>query len=303
MSVGRITMENLAEFRNCAKRHFAYKAIPADSQVTQILFCFDDHNVSTWIAANDEALSILTFENFLLRLRSKFLSSTWFLDYGKCLVTPQNNSPFSDWSSGMRQANNAVSSVDTLFQSDARLRVWMRILMHDDLQAEYTAKNTSAEGGQAGTLDNIVGLDDWCTAVGHIDEGLRAKKERETKSYLKQLQAMGNMSSSHSSIPGITVTPTGRSNTNDVSSQSIPKPARSYALPLTVEERNLLAANKGCTACRKVFLPSDHKCDYRNKPLPFGAVPTITQAHVDKIRADIFARRDKKRTTNQFTST
>ncbi|KAG6863651.1 hypothetical protein C0991_004357, partial [Blastosporella zonata] len=174
--------------------------------------------------------------------------------------------------------------------------------MHDDLQAEYTAKNTSAKGGQVGTLDNIVGLDDWCTAVGHIDEGLRAKKERETKLYLRQLQAMGNMSSTHSSIQGTPVTPSGRSNTNDTSSLSIPKPARSYALPLTIKECNLLAANKGCTACRKVFLPSDHKCKYRNKPLPFGAVPTITQAHVDKIRSDIFARRDKKQTTNQFPS-
>ncbi|KAG6838976.1 hypothetical protein C0991_006897, partial [Blastosporella zonata] len=66
MSTGCITMENLAEFRNCAKRHFAYKSIPADTQVSQILFCFDDHNVSAWIAANDETLSTLTFENFLL---------------------------------------------------------------------------------------------------------------------------------------------------------------------------------------------------------------------------------------------
>ncbi|KAG6839023.1 hypothetical protein C0991_006513 [Blastosporella zonata] len=119
MSTGRITMENLAEFRNCAKRHFAYKSIPADTQVSQILFCFDDHNVSAWIAVNDETLSTLTFENFLLRLRSKFLSSTWFLEYGKCLVTLQRDSPFGDWSSGIRHANNAVSSVVTLFQSDA----------------------------------------------------------------------------------------------------------------------------------------------------------------------------------------
>ncbi|KAG6838662.1 hypothetical protein C0991_009867, partial [Blastosporella zonata] len=292
MSTGRITMENLAEFRNCAKRHFAYKSIPADTQVSQILFCFDDHNVSAWIAANDETLSTLTFENFLLQ-------------YGKCLVTPQRDSPFGDWSSGIRHANNAVSSVATLFQSDARLRVWIRILMHEDLQAEYTAKNTSADGGQAGTLDNIVELDDWCMAVGHIDEGLRAKRERESKSYLRQLKAMGNLSSAQpSSTPTANFADT-RSHNNAATPQSGSRPPRSYALPLTMEERNLLAANKGCTACRKVFLPPDHKCIYRDKPLPFGLVPTITQTHVDKIRSDIIARRHKNHIpdSNQFTST
>ncbi|KAG6852274.1 hypothetical protein C0991_001385 [Blastosporella zonata] len=107
MSVGKITMENLAEFKNCTRRHFAYKAIPAEGQVAQVLFCFDDHSVSAWIAANNEMLIELTFKNFILHLR-----------------------------------------------------------------AEYTAKNTSSEGGQASSLDNIEGLNNWCTAVGHIDDGL-----------------------------------------------------------------------------------------------------------------------------------
>ncbi|KAG6839019.1 hypothetical protein C0991_006567, partial [Blastosporella zonata] len=292
MSTGCITMENLAEFRNCAKRHFAYKSIPADTQVSQILFCFDDHNVSAWIAANDETLSTLTFENFLLQ-------------FGKCLVTPQCDAPFGDWSSGIRHANNAVSLVATLFQSDARLQVWIRILMHEDLQAEYTAKNTSADRSQAGTLDNIVKLDDWCTAVSHIDKGLRAKRERESKSYLRQLKAMGNLSSAQASSTPTANFANTRSHNNAATPQSGSRPPRSYALPLTIEERNLLTANKGCTACRKVFLPPDHKCIYRDKPLPFGLVPTITQAHVDKICSDIIARRDKNHVpdSNHFTST
>ncbi|KAG6864039.1 hypothetical protein C0991_000850 [Blastosporella zonata] len=92
MSVGKITMENLAKFKNCARRHFAYKAIPAEA----------------WIAANDETLIALTFKNFLLCLQVKFLSSTWFLDYGKTLATPQQDSSFSDWSSAMCHANNAA---------------------------------------------------------------------------------------------------------------------------------------------------------------------------------------------------
>ncbi|KAG6862982.1 hypothetical protein C0991_009017, partial [Blastosporella zonata] len=165
----------------------------------------------------------------------------------------------------------------------------MRILMHNDLLVEYNAKNTSAEAGQSGSLDNIVNLDDWCTAVGHIDNGWCTRKDREHKSYLRQLKALGNLSSN----PSVPSAPTA-SNSRLQSSQPFQKQARSYALPLTVDERNLLVANKGCTACRKVFLPTDHKCAYKEKPLPFGLVPTITQAHIDKIWDDLNSRRNRK---------
>ncbi|KAG6849833.1 hypothetical protein C0991_011023, partial [Blastosporella zonata] len=183
---------------------------------------------------------------------------------------------------------------------DARLRLFMRILMHEDLLAEYNAKNTSAEGGQSGSLDNIVDLDDWCTAVGHIDEGWRLRKDREHKSYLKQLKSLGTLSS-NVPVPlvGAAVNPRFPSS---VPSQPAQKQTRSYALLLTIDERNLLAANKGCTACRRVFLPNEHKCAYKDKPLPFGLVPTITQAHVDKIRGDLNSRREKKVATDSNVS-
>ncbi|KAG6863569.1 hypothetical protein C0991_005004, partial [Blastosporella zonata] len=171
MSIGRITMENIAKFTSCAKRYFIYKSVVADSHVSHISFCFDDPHVAAWIETNNATLTALSFDAFILRLHVKFLSATWFLEYGRCITVPQRDSPFSDWSAAKRQANQAVASVANLFMDDAHLRVFMRILMHEDLLAVYNAKNTSAEGGQSGSLDNIVSLDDWCTAVGHIDEG------------------------------------------------------------------------------------------------------------------------------------
>ncbi|KAG6849210.1 hypothetical protein C0991_011886, partial [Blastosporella zonata] len=183
---------------------------------------------------------------------------------------------------------------------DARLRLFMRILMHEDLLAEYNAKNTSAEGGQSGSLDNIVDLDDWCTAVGHIDEGWRLRKDREQRSYLKQLKSLGTLSS-NVPVPLVGAAVNSRF-PSSVPSQPAQKQTQSYALLLTIDERNLLAANKGCTACRRVFLPNEHKCAYKDKPLPFGLVPTITQAHVDKIRGDLNSRREKKVATDSNVS-
>ncbi|KAG6839793.1 hypothetical protein C0991_011639 [Blastosporella zonata] len=271
MSVGCITIESIAKFTSGAKRYFIYKAVAADAHISHVSFCFDNLHVAAWIDANNAVLMALTFDAFILQLRAKFLSASWFLEYGKCIASAQHDTPFADWSAAKRQANQVVASIPNLFMDDARLQLFMCILMHDDLLAEYNAKNTSAEAGQSGLLDNIVNLDDWCTAVGHINDDWRTRKDREHKSYLRQLKALGNLSS-NTSVPSASTALNSRLQ----SSQPFQKQAQSYTLPLTVDKRNLLAANKGCTACCKVFLPTNHKCAYKEKPLPFGLVPTIT---------------------------
>ncbi|KAG6864053.1 hypothetical protein C0991_000594 [Blastosporella zonata] len=178
---------------------------------------------------------------------------------------------------------------------NARLQLFMHILMHEDLLAKYNAKNTSTEGGQSGSLDNIVALDDWCTAVGHIDRGWRTRKDREHKLYLKQLKSLDNLSSNISVPSGGTAS---NSRFQSLTPLQLQKQAQSYALPLTINKRNLLAANKGCTTCQKVFLPNDHKCAYKDKPLLFRLVPTITQAHVDKICSDLNSQWERKVATD-----
>ncbi|KAG6838423.1 hypothetical protein C0991_011749, partial [Blastosporella zonata] len=109
MSVGRITMENIAEFTSGVKQYFIYKAVAADAHVSHVSFCFDDPHVAAWIDVNNAVLTALTFDAFILRLRAKFLSASWFLEYGKCIASAQHDTPFTDWSAAKRQANQAVA--------------------------------------------------------------------------------------------------------------------------------------------------------------------------------------------------
>ncbi|KAG6852332.1 hypothetical protein C0991_000657, partial [Blastosporella zonata] len=62
MSVGRLTMENLAKFLNYAEHYFAHKSIADEARVCQILFCFDDPHVTAWISTKRATLVVLDYD-------------------------------------------------------------------------------------------------------------------------------------------------------------------------------------------------------------------------------------------------
>ncbi|KAG6838902.1 hypothetical protein C0991_005348, partial [Blastosporella zonata] len=271
VSEGRLTVDTLERFEHHAKRFFKTKRIPANEQVSRILYCFEDRAVSSWCSANEAEFEDLLFPAFIAKIRERWLSTTWFIDYGKSLYKPQNDEVFSDWVAHMRDANLILETKPEIHLDEAHLRSNIRILMNDELQAEYNTTN----GDAPGKLDSIEDLDKWITSITHIDDGIRSRRDREHRRYFAHLSNI-KKDTRKTTTAGATAADTA--NTTHTFK-------RHYALKLNEDERALLASNDGCNNCRQLWIGKDHDCKYRMTPLPYGVVPEITKEYVEQERA------------------
>ncbi|KAG6825410.1 hypothetical protein H0H87_009615, partial [Tephrocybe sp. NHM501043] len=168
VSGGTLTVANLRAFEQGCKRYFSTKAIAAPDQVRRIIYNFEDETVSSWIFNIEDELMDLSFLDFMARLRDKWLSNTWFVKYGKILMTPQSDTPFTQWVNTLRNANKILRSKEDLYMDDKCLRHHIRVLLSDDLGVEYGTIN----GDAPGVLDTIADLDKWIARIGHMDYNL-----------------------------------------------------------------------------------------------------------------------------------
>ncbi|KAG6858746.1 hypothetical protein C0991_002010, partial [Blastosporella zonata] len=117
--------------------------------------------------------------------------------------------------------------------------------MNDDLLLEYNTVN----GDAPGKLDSIEDLDKWISAITHMDDGIRAKHDRERRQYLDHLAEFKKEPRRPLYVPNSTSATTSSTNFK-----------RNYALKLKDKERTLLAANDGCNNCRQLWIGKDHAC-------------------------------------------
>ncbi|KAG6825483.1 hypothetical protein H0H87_009472, partial [Tephrocybe sp. NHM501043] len=175
VSGGTLTVANLRAFEQGCKRYFSTKAIAAPDQVRRVIYNFEDETVSSWIFNIEDELMNLSFSDFMARLCDKWLSNTWFVEYGKILMTPQSNTPFTQWVNTLRNANKILRSEEDLYMDNKRLCCHICVLLSDDLGVEYGTINSNAPG----VLDTIADLNKWIARIGHMDDNLRQRKDRD----------------------------------------------------------------------------------------------------------------------------
>ncbi|KAG6838903.1 hypothetical protein C0991_007443, partial [Blastosporella zonata] len=179
VSEGRLTVDTLERFEHHAKQFFKTKRILANEQVSRILYCFEDRAVSSWCSANEADFEDLLFPAFIAKIRERWLSTTWFIDYGKILYKPQSDEVFSDWVAHMRDTNLILKTKPDIHLDKSHLRSNICILMNNELQAEYNTTN----GDAPGKLDSIEDLDKWITSITHI----HSRRDREHCRYFAHL--------------------------------------------------------------------------------------------------------------------
>ncbi|GLB40625.1 hypothetical protein LshimejAT787_0804960 [Lyophyllum shimeji] len=151
-------------------------------------------------------------------------------------------------------------------------------------------KGIQIDNGEAPEkLDSIADLEDWINSISRLHQAIKAKMARDRKAYIAQLVALENEAKRfRQNVANVaaTSTPASAIPSSNATNTSVMDPifAYKYAKKLTVNERELLKKNDGCTGCRKPFVGSKHACEYKNKPLPFNLTPNVTQAYIDKCR-------------------
>ncbi|KAG6863888.1 hypothetical protein C0991_002316 [Blastosporella zonata] len=267
VSKGKLTIDVLECFKHHARHFFKAKCIPANKQVSRILYSFEDRAVSLWCTANEEHFEALLFPAFIGKICERWLSTNWFIEYGKILLSPQRDSMFLEWVAHMRNANLILKSKPDIHLNDEHLRNNIRILMNDDLLLEYNTVN----GNVPGKLNSIEDLDKWISAITHMDDGICTKHECKHCQYLDHLADFKKEPRRPLYVPNSSSGMTSSTNFKC-----------NYALKLKEKEQTLLAVNDRCNNCRQLWIGKDHACKHKNSTLPFLE---ITHNYVELERA------------------
>ncbi|KAG6830056.1 hypothetical protein H0H87_009406 [Tephrocybe sp. NHM501043] len=128
-------------------------------------------------------------------------------------------------------------------------------------------KYNTTNGNAPGKLNSIADLDDWISAVQHLDEGVCAKKDRDHHALQAHIAA---------SKKQFKLKLTSTNTTTNFKQK--------YAYKLDNNEKVLLNANDGCCSCRELFIGAVHICKFKMTLLPFDKVVKITPEYVKECK-------------------
>jgi hypothetical protein len=240
LSPGRLMIQVLRQFENACRRYFSMKDIAEDERMGKILYNFESAAVQSWVMANEERLTTITFAAFLIKFKKKFLARLWEEELINNQISLQGKEGFLSWANKVRNANTELGIAGSLYHiNTADLRRHLVPCLSDEMKHFYHAQNGIASGSTVGALDAITDLDQWQDRLVLIEQDLQADHNRWT------------------------AIETSRKATNVLRDSSITNTASSAtrlpALPsLTDEEKRLLAEHTGCFKCHRTLFLGMH---------------------------------------------
>jgi len=77
LSAGHLTVKVLHLFDTACQHYFSVKDIAANDQVGKIIYNFKSTAIQSWINVEEACLITLSFPDFLVALKRKFLPHSW----------------------------------------------------------------------------------------------------------------------------------------------------------------------------------------------------------------------------------
>lgn len=243
LSVGSITVTNLRKFDYACKQFFAYKEIAPEDQVSCIIYSFESEFMQSWIESDSARLISLSFADFMLEVKWKWLPSNWEDELIQELIAPQGDREFYEWSVSIRKANNELEAADSLQHIPAaRFRAHLVTHLNPALHLAYhTAKKE---------LDAIEDIEAWIHHIIILDVQLTMHQKQISTS---MAMAAKNAAKTQTASRASTYTaPTTGTMANAPTNSSTTAPLIGFvALPeLTQVEKDLLDVHQGCYKCR-----------------------------------------------------
>lgn len=77
LSAGRLTIKVIHQFDTACHHYFSVKDVAAADHVGKIIYNFESTAVQSWINAEEACLVALSFPDFLVAFKKKFLPCSW----------------------------------------------------------------------------------------------------------------------------------------------------------------------------------------------------------------------------------
>jgi hypothetical protein len=270
LSAGSITVSNLRKFDYGCKCFFTYKEIPTEDQVTCIIYSFESEFMQSWIESDSARLISLSFSEFMLEIKCKWLPSDWEDELIQELIIPQGEQEFYEWSVSVCKANNELDAARSLQHiPDERFHVHLVAHLKPALHLAYRAGKKE--------LDAIEDIELWIHCIMILDLQLTTQQQHISSS-------MAHAAKTAAKLFQITQHPTYAHTATPPPPATIPTTsatlfARFIALPkLTQTERDLLDQHQGCYKCQ-TFYAGHFSCSCSNKRPTLDTCKKVTATH------------------------
>jgi hypothetical protein len=204
-----------------------------EDKVAKVLTGFRDPLIKAWLAANDDHLKTLDFDDFLTEFRDEWLPTDWEADTRAEIVSSNLNpltERFADWTRRLRELNVTLIGTPSHF-NDRQMRAQLESCIDKDLR--QLARLEDAH--------KIRELVPWVNKLRDLDLRRTNDRKRRHEEFLNW-QTKERQPGSSRYRP---TDPTPRTRATD-------KPPSEFPPKLTPDERRVLQEHDGCFKCRKL---------------------------------------------------
>lgn len=273
---GDLTPEVLQNFVDYSMDFFQNKDVAEADQVRRVYTAFKDHRIRDWIAAERGRILGLSFEEFVMEIKEKYLAPDWEEELRiriyAAIFDPAKKT-FWNFACQLQKLNSLLVGTGSYLDNDS-MRTQLEVKMDPSLRQLYKSEKLSSEKDFQKWLESIRLIDN----TRHFSE----KRQREIADEAVRAAKKPLLSSSKHNASS------QRANSGSASASSLATPR---VPALTTDERKLLGANEGCFKCRIPFAGHLSR-DCKNGFPDASNYKPVTQAVVDAHKA-LHARASK----------
>jgi hypothetical protein len=274
LSSRSITIANLRKFDYACKCFFVNKEIPAKDQVGRIIYSFESEFMQSWIESDSEHLVGLSFPEFILEVKCKWLPMDWEDELIQELIAYQGDREFYEWSISLCKANNELEAAGSLQHiPNEHFHAHLIAHLNPALRLAYcTSKAEFAVEDIEAWIHRIVILD--------IQHATHQKQIFTSMAHTAKTAARLQSSKGAYMQSNIVNAHTSNNSSGSTAASNIPALLVSFvAIPkLTQLEKDLLDIHQGCYKCRQFY--AEHFSRTCNNERPsLDACKKVTSAH------------------------
>jgi hypothetical protein len=279
LSAGSITIANLCKFDYACKHFFTYKEIPAEEQVACIIYSFESEFMQSWIESDSNRLISLSFAEFMLEVKWKWLPTDWEDELIQELIAPQGDREFYEWSISICKVNNELEAADSLQHIPEQC-------YHAHLVAHLNPALCLAYCTSKKELDSIEDIEAWIHRIVILDVQRATHQKQISSSMAHTAKAAAKLQSSNRGAYSQPAVNTGNNTSGFIAGSSTANPLVGFVTlsKLTQPEKNLLDLHQGCYKCR-TFYAGHFSCACTAECPSLDACKKVTTAHALQAKA------------------
>ena len=246
ISQSSLTLDALLCWVDDCLTYFGIRQISASEQVSGIIYTIRVTRMRPWLRSNHARLCALSFDDFVMEIKRKWLKSDWKDDLVKRVKNDQPSGvDLLDWVTKLIEANESIGLEHPEFVDDRRFKSHVEARMSDKLRREYCYRD-----GEQKTLSGMDDTELWINTIREIEDHLSSERKRWISALVQHInENCPGPGPSRPVPPSLSAPPAAASPGPRLHSGEV----WYNILPLTDEQRDLLRANRGCFKCHKFF--------------------------------------------------